>query len=144
MLNRIKDLMEKKALSASQFADGMDVPRAVLSHILSGRNKPSLDVVLKIADTYNDVSLEWLLLGKGEMLTNLATKSLGGQEHTTTVAIENNDTSSFQKQNESSGKVQKNVVAAPSSKSEIIVARGIKQVMVFYTDGTFEVFDPAG
>lgn len=63
--SRIKKIMEHHQLSASLFADKIGVQRSSISHILSGRNKPSLDFVLKITSKFNDVNLEWLLNGKG-------------------------------------------------------------------------------
>ncbi|MFC5045789.1 helix-turn-helix domain-containing protein [Aquimarina hainanensis] len=62
---RLEELMNYYALSASAFADSLSIGRSSISHILSGRNKPSLDFVLKITERYNEVELEWLLQGKG-------------------------------------------------------------------------------
>lgn len=57
--------MEFNGLSASAFADRIGVQRSSISHIISGRNKPSLDFVLKITQEFKDVDLYWLLNGKG-------------------------------------------------------------------------------
>ncbi len=57
--------MEYYALNASSLADKIGVQRSGISHILAGRNKPSLDFILKIIDAFNDVDLYWLLIGKG-------------------------------------------------------------------------------
>ena len=65
MIERIKKLMEKKGLSPSQFADEIGLKRSSLSHILSGRNNPSLDVVLKIKTRFNEINTDWLLFGLG-------------------------------------------------------------------------------
>lgn len=62
---RIQKIMDHYAVSASSFADYMGVGRSSISHILSGRNKPSLDFVMKITEAYTDVDLQWLLYGKG-------------------------------------------------------------------------------
>lgn len=140
MLDRIKQLMEKKAFTASQFADGMDVPRAVLSHILSGRNKPSLDVVLKIADTYTDVSLEWLLLGKGEMLTNLAADPSTKHIRNDAPAIDEGKPVANVEIKDATHKVQSSLVAGQVASSQTSGTKVIKQVIFFYTDGTFEAF----
>ncbi|APG64470.1 transcriptional regulator [Tenacibaculum todarodis] len=64
-INRLKKLMEFHQLTASNFADAIGVQRSSISHILSGRNKPSLDFVLKITNTYTDVDMYWLLNGTG-------------------------------------------------------------------------------
>lgn len=65
MLKRVKQVIESNAFTPSRFADHIGVPRATISHILSGRNKPSLEVVQKILDAFPDLSAEWLVKGKG-------------------------------------------------------------------------------
>ena len=64
MKDRIKKIMEDHGLSASKFADKIGVPRSGLSHVLSGRNKPSLDYVLKILNAFPDIDPYWLIKGK--------------------------------------------------------------------------------
>jgi transcriptional regulator with XRE-family HTH domain len=63
IVNRIKQLMHDSELSAATFADIIGVQRSSISHILSGRNKPSLDFILKLLHAYPSVSSEWLLKG---------------------------------------------------------------------------------
>ena len=62
--------MDFHELSASLFADKIGVQRSSISHILSGRNKPSLDFVLKITTEFKDVDINWLLEGKGSFPKN--------------------------------------------------------------------------
>jgi DNA-binding XRE family transcriptional regulator len=62
---RIKKVMNFHQLTASMFADKIGVQRSSISHILSGRNKPSLDFVLKITSKFKDVEIDWLLHGAG-------------------------------------------------------------------------------
>lgn len=62
---RIKKVMEYHQLSASLFADKIGVQRSSISHILSGRNKPSLDFILKITSAFSNVDIHWLINGKG-------------------------------------------------------------------------------
>lgn len=69
MLDRIQELLTARELTSSQFADTIGVSRPVVSHILSGRNKPSLEVVQKIVAAFPDLSLAWLLNGEGAMVT---------------------------------------------------------------------------
>ncbi len=68
MVDRIRQLLAWQQLSPTQFADFIGVGRPVISHILSERNKPSLDVVQRIIGAFPAVSLPWLLSGAGEML----------------------------------------------------------------------------
>ncbi|MBU2951987.1 helix-turn-helix transcriptional regulator [Tamlana agarivorans] len=65
-IKRLQKVMDYYGESASSFAEKIDVQRSSISHILSGRNKPSLDFVLKILSSFPEVNLYWLLNGKGE------------------------------------------------------------------------------
>lgn len=67
MLKRIKQIIDKEKLSPTQFASEIGVQRSALSHVLSGRNNPSLDFMMKIKTRYPEINLDWLLLGKGKM-----------------------------------------------------------------------------
>jgi DNA-binding XRE family transcriptional regulator len=62
---RLKKVMDFHQLSASMFADKVGVQRSSISHILSGRNKPSLDFILKVTSEFKDVDMYWLLNGIG-------------------------------------------------------------------------------
>ncbi|MXN89774.1 helix-turn-helix domain-containing protein [Flavobacterium sp. Sd200] len=64
-IKRLEILLNYYNISASVFADRLGVQRSSLSHLLSGRNKPSLDFILKIVETFPEVDLYWLLDGKG-------------------------------------------------------------------------------
>ena len=68
MVTRIRQLLEEKQLTPTQFADLIGIGRPVVSHILSERNKPSLEVVQRIIDAFPGMSLPWLLRGTGPML----------------------------------------------------------------------------
>ena len=63
--DRLEQLMAHYELTAAAFAERIDVQRSGISHILSGRNKPSLDFVLKVVRAFPEVDLYWLLNGKG-------------------------------------------------------------------------------
>jgi transcriptional regulator with XRE-family HTH domain len=63
--------MEHHKLTATLFADKIGVQRSSISHILSGRNKPSLDFILKITSEFSDVDIKWLLNGKGSFPNHL-------------------------------------------------------------------------
>lgn len=62
---RLEKILKEYELSAATFADKIQVGRATISHILSGRNKPSLDFVMKVVHTFPQVDLYWFLEGKG-------------------------------------------------------------------------------
>lgn len=62
--DRVKKIMEDNKLSSSQMADRIGVQRSAISHIISGRNKPSLDFILKVLESFENVSSDWLLKGQ--------------------------------------------------------------------------------
>jgi transcriptional regulator with XRE-family HTH domain len=72
MVDRLQQIMQEHGMSASQFADVLGVQRSGISHILSGRNKPSLDFVLKVLEKFPDVPVEWLLTGKKTVKPKMA------------------------------------------------------------------------
>ena len=67
MVERIRLLLETRQLTPTQFADAIGIARPIVSHILSGRNKPSLEVVQRILAAMPDLSMPWLLNGTGAM-----------------------------------------------------------------------------
>ena len=62
-LQKVIDFYEE---TASSFAEKIGVQRSSISHILSGRNKPSLDFVMKVLQAYPEIELYWLMNGKGK------------------------------------------------------------------------------
>ena len=72
MRERLEELMDLLHLSPTQFANEIGVQRATLQHILSGRNEPSLKIIMAIHNKYPDVELEWLLNGKGSAIPQLS------------------------------------------------------------------------
>lgn len=67
MIDRILLVLKTQNLTSSQFADEIGVQRSSISHILSGRNNPSLEFVTKILKRFPDINSEWILFGKGSM-----------------------------------------------------------------------------
>lgn len=68
MKNRIQSIINHSGLTQSAFADRIGVQRSAISHILSGRNNPGLDFLVRIMDNFPDISGDWLITGKGDML----------------------------------------------------------------------------
>jgi transcriptional regulator with XRE-family HTH domain len=67
MKNRIAEIIEKENLTSARFANQIGIQPSAVSHILSGRNNPSLDVAQKILNTYRTINPDWLILGVGTM-----------------------------------------------------------------------------
>lgn len=75
MLDRILKIMDYNKFTPSEFADALEIDRSRLSHILNGRNKPSLEIVMKILEKIPEISSDWLLFGSGNMLKNIETSN---------------------------------------------------------------------
>ena len=107
--HRLNMVMDYYQLSAAAFADKINVQRSSISHLLSGRNKPSLDFVLKVLEEFKDVELYWLLNGKG---------SFPKKEDTDTTTPLISDSAQILTQNSTS--------------------KEIDRIIIFYNDGTFK------
>lgn len=68
MIDRIKQVMDYSQLSTTSFADTIGISRSGLTHLLTGRNQPSLDVARKILAKFPEISTEWLIMGMGDMI----------------------------------------------------------------------------
>ena len=151
--DRFKLIMEREKLTAGAFAESVGASQAAISHILSGRNKPGVDLVLRIHQRYADINLEWLLTGKGNMSNDLnfgSTDSLNADSCYPLFAenAKNPDASTNCAENrketllESTAKREKSTV-----NQEIIYKerppRKITEIRIFFDDNTYETFKPA-
>ena len=76
MYGRLKNWMESEVLKPSALADTIGVNRATISHILSGRNKPSIDFLEKLLSAYPDINANWLISGIGYMQKDVKQKEV--------------------------------------------------------------------
>ena len=109
---RLLEILETNNLSASQFAEKIGVQRSSVSHILSGRNKPSLDFIIKTSSVFSDVSLNWLIHGK-KFDEPIITKEISPP---------------LKEQIENSIKTN-------------LDEKQLKQIVFFYKDNTFKIFE---
>jgi transcriptional regulator with XRE-family HTH domain len=157
---KIELLIKRKQLSASQFADKLGIPRSSISHILSGRNKPSLDVVQKILRVFPEISAEDLLfedrsLG-ASLVSNVAKEPIPVASTSPSLFDAVSPTPSESPKNNSPEQtiVQSNLrrskETAASAPQEVAVTtsvpprleKTIERVLIFYTDGTFSESRP--
>jgi transcriptional regulator with XRE-family HTH domain len=123
---RLKEIFEYYDLSASSFADQIDVGRASISHILSGRNKPSLDFVMKVVSSFKEVELYWLLNGKGQFPSSKDNRNgISAKEELV------DDIKSVEPKTPES-------LLNPNQASQ--PKKEIQKVIICYTDGSFESF----
>ncbi|WP_243388953.1 helix-turn-helix domain-containing protein [Flavobacterium aurantiibacter] len=116
---RIKEVMHRMSESPTSFADKLQVQRSSISHILSGRNKPSLDFVLKLLHAYPSISADYILFGT-------AVETIQGNKTETDLDTNNETTTP-------------SAVAAVSSPNR---DKKLKQVVLLYEDGTFSTYLP--
>lgn len=128
--NRIQKMLDYYELSAAAFADSIDVGRSSISHILSGRNKPSLDFVLKVVQAFPEVELYWLLNGKGNFPATGAKTSNSQIENTSRKDITAKQTPPEKEEN----------TPLPGIKQSV-GGKEINKIVIFYVDGTFEAFE---
>jgi len=76
MHERLKNWMESEGLKSSALADSIGVNRATISHILTGRNKPSIDFLEKLLNVYPNINANWLISGIGYMQDNMKQKEV--------------------------------------------------------------------
>lgn len=72
MNTRLKQFLAAENISQAQFADSINVVRASVSHVLSGRNNPSFDFIKAMMQQYPNLNIDWLMFGKGRMYKDLA------------------------------------------------------------------------
>ncbi len=110
---RIGQILKHYELSAASFADSIQVQRSSISHLLKGRNKPSLEFVTKLVHTYPEVDLYWLLYGQGAFPKVIPT--------------------------DPSEKTKPEIRSKPAIPTK---EKKVEKVMVFYQDGTFSSYTP--
>ena len=71
--DRLSHILRAKNLTATQFAEMMQIQPSNVSHLLSGRNKPSLDFLIKLKEVFPEYNYEWIILGKKPITTNDST-----------------------------------------------------------------------
>lgn len=72
MNNRLKQFLSAENITQAQFADSINVVRASVSHVLSGRNNPSFDFIKAMMQRYPNLNIDWLMFGKGKMYKDSA------------------------------------------------------------------------
>ncbi len=149
-IKRLELLLDYYSLNASAFADKIGVQRSSLSHLLSGRNKPSLDFILKILDVFPDVDMYWILNGKGNFLKNsdekrteiIAEKTISAptpipQNHTTENLFSPTEIPDVKNIIENNKPITNENITISTSSNEI------DKIVIFYKNGTFKDYSPS-
>ncbi len=162
MKDRISKILREEGMTATKFANEIGVQASSISHIVSGRNKPSTDFLVKLLDRFRGINAEWLLTGKGSMYKESASGNILDSNENVPKStdlfnseanieeiqpindkdvVEKND---FDENNElqeenipDSHKQSEGIMSKSSSSGKVI-----EKVVVFFTDKTFESYDP--
>ncbi|WP_322549885.1 helix-turn-helix transcriptional regulator [Flavobacterium psychraquaticum] len=147
-IKRLEIILDYYNLSASAFADKIGVQRSSLSHLLSGRNKPSLDFIIKVIEVFPDVDLYWVLNGKGTFPKS-EIKNLSIEEKKPIIKEEvilqdqSLETDLFSAENSSTP--ENEIQAAKNSQHTPPTLKNdtaIERIVIFFKDGTFKNYTP--
>jgi transcriptional regulator with XRE-family HTH domain len=146
MTDRINKILRFYKINSSRFAEEIGVQKSSISHVLSGRNKPSLDFIQKLLKVYPDINADWLIMGKGKMLieeneTNLFSGHDKQKEVVAVIKEEKNESEKILL--ESAENKAKTIGKQPITPG--IPANSNKQaskIVIFYSDHTFKEFLP--
>lgn len=164
MKERIRQIMEEAALSQQDFAVRLGISPASLSSIFTGRTNPTNNHVQAVHRAFPDININWLLFGEGEMRTGAAPETVAsdGENGTTGMETDGDLFSVFAADAAiRSPHVDERVLKHPVSgrdahmsrpvsgyplngeKNIDIVRRKVKEIRVFFDDGTYESFVPS-
>ena len=153
-VKRLETIFDYYGLTASSFADKINVQRSSISHLLSGRNKPSLDFILKVIDSFPDVDLLWLLNGTGNfpkdentnsrVLNSSPIQKTENEQINDLIDLFSNNTPLTQNEKnpvfETNSKNFSNMEILNNSKNNIQNDSEIEQIVVFFFFGTFKTY----
>jgi transcriptional regulator with XRE-family HTH domain len=135
MKERILEFLKAENKTSAQLAEEIGVQPSGISHILSGRNNPSLDFVLKMLEKYNFISTDWLLFGKGNMYKEPGMQSLFDESidfgHQPSVNQDDNENKLIEKE-----------IQAASREIRMADMKNVEKIVLFYDDKSFREYHP--
>lgn len=140
MRERILEFLKTENKTSAQFAEEIGVQPSGISHILSGRNKPSLDFVLKMLDKYSFISPEWLLFGREKMYRKQSVPDLFNQLQE---ELQESNGSITDLQKTEDLKPEKEKISGESLPgNEISSGPEVEKIVWFYTNNSFREYYP--
>lgn len=154
MKERVERILKEKSLSSNKLAEMLEVQPSGISHILSGRNKPSMDFITKLLTVFPDISPDWFILGKGDMYRPATTSAHPAVSVTAAPPVIISDASQPSIRTTPPIAEQNLFSAAPATQSRQSsdgnlpdntsgqsAQKAIRKVMIFFSDHTVESFD---
>lgn len=142
MKDRIVKIMERERMGQAQFASAIGIQRAAMSHILSGRNNPSLDVMLKILHRYPQLNPDWLLFGKGEMLRSTDSSVEQAEDQAKTPPQLHLMADDHVEVTQAALNTEREPLEKQMAISVEKTSKTVSRIMVFYSDNTYDTFVP--
>jgi len=145
MNNRIIQFLTENNLTSTRFADIIGVQRSSVSHILSGRNKPSFDFIEKMLIAYPDLNAQWLITGIGSMKISNTVKNIEPDLFSSPIIESKKSTSpeSIIQKEETEVPVLSNSQEEPIKKEKKEQnGLDIDRIIIFYSDKTFIEYKP--
>lgn len=133
IVERIEEIRRNHQLSAAGFATKIGVQRSAMSHILSGRNKPSLEFLMKVYEAFDEVALDWLIIG-----TSTPTPPKENVDLFKSLDDEPNEPQTTSLENPIAQKIDfQKQASIPTEESA-----SPREIIYLYSDGSFERFLP--
>lgn len=141
MKDRILKFLKVENISPSKFADEIGVQRSSISHILSGRNNPSLELIQKILIRFNYINAEWLITGKGEMYKPEREPTIFDQ-----LAYEDQNVQEIEKSNLTQEKISEPLMKSDidtnvNLQNVLQTSKIIDKIILLYSDGTASAYE---
>lgn len=133
MKDRIAKIMEEEGMTATRFAEEIGVQASSISHIVSGRNKPSTDFLIKILERFRGLNAEWLLIGRGNQY-----KDTNNETEIEDVSLK---TGLFAEERQAIS--VKKPISIKDSTVENFVNSDVEKIVIFYKNNTFKTYNPA-
>lgn len=156
--SKIEKIMQVEKLNSAQFAIEIGIQGSTLSHILNGRNKPSLEVLKKIMNRFRSINPEWLILDVGTMyrqekhsqtptlFDTIEENTIKSDDYTPILPQQTDAVPDTIRKKSDINSIQGTTVEPATLSSEFtlkdIPQRAVKKVIIYYSDNTFEEFQP--
>ncbi len=157
MINRINLILRAKNITARQFAEEIGIQPSGMSHIMSGRNNPSLDFVTKVIRRYPEIDANWLIMGRGAMYGGAAATDPVVVVEQPAVPEPVREATLFENVPEpvtdeepettddemAESDIQTTLTPPPAPASQAVEPM-VERMMLIYSDGTYKVYTPRG
>ncbi len=143
MKERLLEFLKNENKSSAQLAEEIGVQASGISHILSGRNNPSLDFVLKMLEKYRYLSTDWLLFGKGTMYKESKMQNLFDYDPSyNTIKPEIEEQNTLSAAHLDNNRAKETITDSETVDSQKKIASEVVKIVWFYEDSSFEEFFP--